>query len=178
MLAIHQDIQEKVLDEVLQVKADEESVQLYHLPNLNYLERIIKETLRLFPVVPFLLRRAEGDIDLGEFTIQKDCSIAINIFHLHRNEKYWPNALKFDPDRFLPERAAKIEPGSFIPFSHGPRNCIGMKFAMMEMKTILATVIRRYRLFSSYKNLEQIELDSSIFLKPRHGYKLTLELRN
>ncbi|XP_050299939.1 cytochrome P450 4C1-like [Anthonomus grandis grandis] len=178
MLAIHQDIQERVFGEILEVVGDEESVQLYHLPNLNYLERIIKETLRLFPIVPFLLRRTEGNIDIGDYTIQKDCPIIINTLHLHRTEKYWPNSLKFDPDRFLPERAAKIVPGSFIPFSYGPRNCIGMKFSIMEMKTILTTVIKRYRLLTSYKSVEEIELDSTLLLRPRDGYKLSFELRN
>ncbi|XP_050300138.1 cytochrome P450 4C1-like [Anthonomus grandis grandis] len=177
MLGLHQDIQENVLREILEVVGEEGSVQLSHLPNLKYLERVIKETLRLFPNGPFLVRTAQEDIDLGDCTIQKGCSIVLGVLRSHRNEKYWPDSLKFDPDRFLPEKAAKILPGCFIPFSYGPRNCIGMKYAMMAMKTLLATVIRRYKLFTSYKSVKDIELKSNMVLRPKDGYKLTFELR-
>ncbi|XP_019773542.2 cytochrome P450 4C1 isoform X1 [Dendroctonus ponderosae] len=177
MLAMHEDIQEKVLAEILDVVGPTESVGLDHLPQLKYLERVIKETMRLFPIAAILVRKAEENIDIGDHIILKDCSIVFGILNVHRNEKYWPQPNKFDPDRFLPENASAIQPGSYLPFSYGPRNCIGPKYAMMDMKALLATVLRKYRVVTSYKRIEDIEVKMNLLLRPRDGYKVAFELR-
>ncbi|XP_066148760.1 cytochrome P450 4C1-like isoform X2 [Euwallacea fornicatus] len=177
MMGLHQNIQNEVLNEILEVVGPTESINLTHLPQLKLLERVIKETLRLFPVGGFFVRTAEQDIDLGICTILKGCSIVFGVLNLHRNEKYYPDPYKFDPDRFLPEEIAKRPPGAFVPFSYGPRNCIGMKYAIMAMKTVLANVLRKYRVFTSYQSVEAIELKTNLVLRPRHGYKVSFELR-
>nr|ALD15915.1 cytochrome P450 [Dendroctonus armandi] len=177
VLAIHQDIQEKVLAEILDVVGPNASVRLEHLTQLKYLERAIKETMRLFPIGPLLVRKAEKNINIGDHVIQKNCSILFGVLSVHRNAKYWPQPNKFDPDRFLPENASKIQPGSYIPFSHGPRNCIGLKYAMMSMKAILATVLRKYRVVTSYQTIDDLEVKMNLLLRPQHGYKVAVELR-
>ncbi|XP_066257685.1 cytochrome P450 4C1-like [Euwallacea similis] len=177
MMGLHQNIQNEVLNEILEVVGPTERINLTHLSRLKVLERVIKETLRLFPVSGFFVRTAEEDIDLGTCTVLKGCSIVFGVFNLHRNEKYYPDPYKFNPDRFLPEETAKRPPAAFIPFSYGPRNCIGMKYAMMAMKTVVATVLRKYRVSTSYQNVEAIELKTNLVLRPRDGYKVSFELR-
>ncbi|XP_076256786.1 cytochrome P450 4C1-like isoform X2 [Rhynchophorus ferrugineus] len=177
LLGMHQDIQEKVLAEILEVVGPERNVCVDDLPHLKFLERVIKETLRVFPVGPILARTLDGDINVGDHVLSKGGSICFGVLRLHRSEKYWPNALKFDPDRFLPENAAKIKPGSYVPFSYGPRNCLGLRYAMMTMKVILATILRRYKVFTDYKSIEEIDIKCSVMTRPINGYKLYYESR-
>ncbi|XP_046737923.1 uncharacterized protein LOC124406532 [Diprion similis] len=148
MLASHQNIQEKVYEELCEIYGDEDggelSITAENLSRMVYLERVIKETLRLFPVAPFIVRKVTEDLNLGERTLPKGSTVALNILETHRSEENWLDPLKFDPDRFLPENFAKQHPYSFIPFSGGSRNCIGHKYAMLLMKTLTATILRRY----------------------------------
>ncbi|XP_046595317.1 cytochrome P450 4C1 isoform X2 [Neodiprion lecontei] len=152
MLVSHQDIQEKIYQELCDIFGenvshdDSEELQftMDHLARMTYMERVIKETMRLFPGAPIIGREATDDFELGQCTVRKGTSVMLNIFGVHRNEKYWPDPLKFDPDRFLPERFATQEPYSYLPFSGGRRNCIASKYAMILMKTITATILWKY----------------------------------
>ncbi|XP_046429413.1 cytochrome P450 4C1-like isoform X2 [Neodiprion fabricii] len=152
MLASHQDIQEKIYQElcdifeenVLEDDNEELHITMDALVKMTYTERVIKETMRLFPGAPIIGRETTDDLKLGQLTVPKGTSVMLNIFGVHRSEKYWPDPLKFDPDRFLPERFATQEPYSYLPFSGGRRNCIGSKYAMIFMKTITATILWKY----------------------------------
>ena len=93
--------------------------------NLKYLECCIKESFRLFPSVPFIERQSAEDFDLNGYTIPAGVSVSLQIYALHRNEECFPDALEFKPERFLPDEADGRHPFAFVPFSAGPRNCIG-----------------------------------------------------
>ncbi|XP_033217287.1 cytochrome P450 4C1-like isoform X2 [Belonocnema kinseyi] len=182
MLALHPDIQAKAYDEIYNnFGSDDPEVSpldYKDLLKLEYLERVIKETLRLFPVSPILLRKITEDLNIGAYTIPKGCSAALSIFVLHRDEKYWPNPLKFDPDRFLPEEVDKRHPFSFIPFSGGPRNCIGLLFAMMSMKVILTTILRKYVIKTdNIVPVKDIKLKILVLLKPVKPLAIRIEKR-
>ncbi|CAH1400976.1 unnamed protein product [Nezara viridula] len=173
LLSKHPTIQEEVLREIESV-IGEEKFTLSNLQQLKYLERVIKESLRILPVGPFMQRAAEKDIKLRSgYVLPAGCTIIMMIYALHRNPEYFPNPEQFDPDRFLPENCLNRHPYAYLPFSAGPRNCIGQKFALLEMKAIIAATIRRYKLLPS----EDIKPVIHIILRSANGINLILERR-
>lgn len=92
---------------------------------MTYLELVIKEILRLFPIAPFILRELTENLQLHDSILPKGCHALLSIINLHRDPEKWKDPLKFDPDRFLPENMAGMHPFSYIPFSAGVRSCPG-----------------------------------------------------
>ncbi|XP_046828217.1 cytochrome P450 4C1-like isoform X1 [Vespa crabro] len=181
MLASFPEIQNKVYEELNQIYCsdDPKSIPMTYddIKSMKLLERVIKETLRLFPAVPIIARKVTQDIKVtSNWTIPKGCSAVFPIYDLHRSAKYWSRPLVFDPDRFLPERNFST---CFFPFSYSKRNCIGQHFAMLETATILATLIKRFR-FIIDKSVEIAEIDVklNITLKPTKPIRLKFENRN
>lgn len=127
MLAMHPDIQEQVVEELRDVMPDKTvDITRTELEKLHLLERCIKEALRLFPVVTLMARKCDMPFKLREYDITPGVSIVVGIHRLHRKERYWgPNAHLYNPDNFLPEKVVARHPYCFIPFSAGPRDCIG-----------------------------------------------------
>ncbi|KAI4473305.1 hypothetical protein M0804_015409 [Polistes exclamans] len=146
MLATFPDIQKKVYEELYDMYGSSDPVDvpftMEDTKKMKYLDRVIKETLRLFPVAPVFGRTLCSDIKLNENVIlPKNCQVFVSIFTLHRKDKYWTDPLKFNPDRFLP---GNYNPKCFLPFSFGKRGCIGQIFAMIEIKAIASAVLRKF----------------------------------
>ncbi|KAL5237900.1 hypothetical protein ACI65C_005310 [Semiaphis heraclei] len=146
------------------------------LSSLDYLERTIKEVLRLYPSVPFIGRQIYQPLTIGDHTILPGTSIFINVFALHRNEKHFENPDTFDPDRFLKENKNDLHPYAFIPFSAGMRNCIGQKFAMIVIKIAVATMIKSYRV-KSLDPEDKLGIVGEIVLNALNGINVTIEER-
>ncbi|GJQ83088.1 hypothetical protein Trydic_g20100 [Trypoxylus dichotomus] len=150
LLGIHQDIQEKAYKEVNEIFRDDlESLEFTDLNEFKYLERVLKESLRIYPSVATISRKASVDIKIEDYVIPKGTSVAMHILDIHRNPKYFANPEKFDPDRFLPENCKDRHPYAYIPFSAGPRNCIGQKFALMEEKILMSYILKNYKITST-----------------------------
>ncbi|KAK3913381.1 Cytochrome P450 4V2 [Frankliniella fusca] len=147
-LAIRQDIQDKVRDELSGVLGEGPGRAVEHpdLAHMQYTECVIKEVLRYFSVVPLFGRTVTEDLALPSgFTIPRGSQVAFWLPYTHRDPKWFPEPDKFDPDRFLPENSRGRHPFAFVPFSAGPRNCVGQRYAMMFMKTVVAAIVPRLR---------------------------------
>nr|XP_012214816.1 PREDICTED: cytochrome P450 4C1-like [Linepithema humile] len=182
MLANFPEVQEKAYKELSEIYGIEspKSVPIKYndLQHMNYLNRVIKETMRLFPAIPFIGRILTEDVKIGETILPKGADTIMSIFHMHRNKKHWSNPLMFDPDRFLPEKEGHCSK-YFMPFSNGRRNCIGQKYAMISMKVILITLIRTFE-FKVDKNIkiEDIELNTDIALCTVDPLKVKIQKRD
>ncbi|XP_048505977.1 cytochrome P450 4C1-like [Athalia rosae] len=172
MLGMHSKIQDKVRAELREV-LEENTLTAEDLPKLTYLEMVIKETLRLFPIGPIIARKLMGEVDMETCTLPEGCSVAIFAYQTHRDPRYWSNPDKFDPDRFLAENSVGRHPYAYIPFSGGLRGCIGQKYAMMCVKTIMANIVRRYRL-NCNGSLESLKLTTDISIRSIDGYKISI----
>lgn len=156
--------------------ADEEVTQ-DHLSQLNYLTMVLNETLRLFPITPFIGREVQEDIQLDEYTLPKGATLVIPIFKLHRQEAIWgPEAELFNPDNFLPEKVASRHPYAWIPFSGGQRNCIGMKYSLLAMKIMLCHLLRNYKFTTSLK-YSDLKFKMALDLKIVNKHMLSIEKR-
>ncbi|XP_014642399.1 PREDICTED: docosahexaenoic acid omega-hydroxylase CYP4F3 isoform X2 [Ceratotherium simum simum] len=147
-LAKHPEYQEHCRQEVQELLRDREpkEIEWEDLAQLPFLTMCIKESLRLHPPVAVISRRCTQDIVLPDGrVIPKGVICLISIFGTHHNPSVWPDPEVYDPFRFDPENIKERSPLAFIPFSAGPRNCIGQTFAMTEMKVVLALTLLRFR---------------------------------
>merc|ERR1719348_1722437 len=152
-------IQEKCRAELSEIfQGSDRAATSQDLAGMKYLEACIKESLRLFQSVPFISRVTGEDIEVHGCRIPRGTNVILAKFLLHRNPKTFPEPDKFDPGRFLVDSEEnRRHPYSYVPFSAGPRNCIGQKFATMEEKVVISSVLRKFRLNTSRK-VEDIPL--------------------
>lgn len=162
-LAKNSEFQDKLFEEVSQADIDDYQ-QLNELP---YLDAVIKESLRLYPPAITLMRvcskcKLGGSIPLDDRTI-----VQIPIFSIHRDPDNFENPDTFNPDRFLPPYVDKIKPYTYLPFGGGPRICVGMRFALVNAKLALATLIKNFRIYRTDETpLQPIFKPISFLLNP------------
>ncbi len=121
--------------------------QVEDLPNLPYLEMVVKESLRLLPSVWAYARQAQRNLVIEGYAIKKGQTITIGHIAMGRNPKYYDNPMEFRPERWTREFERSLPRGAYVPFAGGPRVCLGKQFAMMEMRMILATSNASNRIF-------------------------------
>ncbi|XP_033230131.1 cytochrome P450 4C1-like [Belonocnema kinseyi] len=166
LLAEHKDIQKHARNEVDEVLRESNGkMGMAEIQRFSYLERCIKEALRLYPSVPFVARTIRQDLQLKNFVAPAGTSVQLYIYDLHRDPSFWPNPHKFDPDRFLPDRIQGRHPYSYIPFSAGARNCIGQKFALMELKALIAHILHNFEL-EAIDLANEINLLTDVVIRP------------
>lgn len=174
LLAIHSEWQERAREEVLNLfgthHPDAEA-----LNQLKVVGMILYESLRLYPPAIGVFREASKDMKLGDTLIPGGTTFLVPILPLHVDPAFWgPNAHDFDPQRFEDGvlKACK-HPMAYLPFSTGPRNCVGQNFAMMEAKIVICMVLQRFRFHLSpgYKHAPTVVLT----LQPEHGMQIILE---
>lgn len=176
-LGNYPEIQEKVHEEIDSIfHGEDRPILPEDIAQLSYVERVMKESMRMYSVVPYIMRLLEEDIELEGRIIPAGVSVAIHITNLHKDPEQFPDPYRFDPDRFLPENIAKRSPYAHIPFSAGPRNCIGQKFAARNNKTLLAAILRKYKVKSKLRP-EEMKFYGDVVLKPQEGMFISLEPR-
>lgn len=179
IFGLYPEIQERVYKEVMDQIGPDRPINKEDLHELKYLERVIKETMRVFPVAPVIVRKITEDLDIGGgVVLPTGSSVVLAIYILHFDPKHWEDPWTFDPDRFSPERTAGRDLYAYCPFSAGPRNCIGARYAMMAMKVAIATVVRKYKSFTDYKSLREIRVQQDLIIKPADGFKVRIEERH
>ncbi|PZC76747.1 hypothetical protein B5X24_HaOG200076 [Helicoverpa armigera] len=169
-LSKHRDIQEKIYEELQTIFGSEmERDPTYtELNQMKYLELVLKESMRLFPPVPLIERKIMRDCEIGDMKLVKGTSVLINIYQIHRQPDMFENPLEFRPERF--EKPLK-NPFSWIPFSAGPRNCIGQKFAMLELKITISEIVKNFYILPAS---QEPELSADIVLRSKNGVHIKL----
>ncbi|XP_059195145.1 cytochrome P450 4B1 isoform X2 [Centropristis striata] len=147
VMACHPEHQKLCREEILQVLDGKDTMEWEDLSKIPYTTMCIKESLRLYPPVPGISRITTKPMTFFDGrTLPAGSHVGMSVFALHRNATVWENPDVFDPLRFLPENVSKRSPHAFVPFSAGPRNCIGQNFAMNELKVATAMTLKKYKL--------------------------------
>ncbi|XP_064650262.1 cytochrome P450 4F2-like [Lineus longissimus] len=174
-LAEHQDFQETCRREIREILKDRDSdeIQFDDLPKLTHVIMGIKETLRYFGTVPMISRKLTRDIQVGDHLLPSGVDVNIMLFLIHRHPSVWEKPDEFIPERFSADNAVNRDPFAFVPFSAGPRNCIGQNFAMNLMKVTLARILNRY--IVTYDATHPIVKVPEAVLRTKSGLWLKLE---
>ncbi len=145
------------------------------LPRLRYTEMVLAEALRLYPPAWAMGRRARHDFRLGEFFLPARTTVLMSQFVTHRDARFFPDPLRFDPERFTAEAKARRARFTYFPFGAGVRQCIGESFAWMEGVLLLATLAQSWKL--ALVSEHPIEPEPLITLRPKFGMKMRVEAR-
>ncbi|KAF0037117.1 hypothetical protein F2P81_009991 [Scophthalmus maximus] len=120
------------------------SVQYEALMQMEYLDAVVNESLRLYPPIARIDRVAKETIKIKDITILKDMVVLVPVYALHHDPELWPEPEEFKPERFSKENKQSITPYTYLPFGVGPRNCLGMRFALVILKLGLVEVLQNY----------------------------------
>lgn len=148
LISRHPEVQQKIIEEIKEVLGTDKDrpVTLRDLGELKYLECVIKESLRLYPPVPIIGRHFTEDVVIRGNKIPAGTNYTVGIYVTLRDPMYFSEPEKFKPERFLDDSMNKMNAYAYIPFSAGPRNCIGQKFAILEMKSTISKILRHFEL--------------------------------
>ncbi|KYM95130.1 PREDICTED: cytochrome P450 9e2-like [Cyphomyrmex costatus] len=174
-LASYPKVQEKLRKEVISVLNKYDGVITYEaLKDMTYMDQVINESMRVIPTLGFLNKVCTEETDLKGFDglvchVERGTHILIPISGLQEDPQYWEDPKKFDPDRFGPDRKHSIEKFTFLPFGEGPRICVGMRMAQLQIKACLATFLTKYSIELSPKTQLPLKFVASTFLALAEG---------
>ncbi len=146
------------------------------VPRLRYVEMVLAESMRLYPPAWAMGRYARADFQLGEFFLPAKTTVLMSQYITHRDPRFFPNPLRFDPERFTPEAKSRRTKLTYFPFGAGVRQCIGESFACMEGVLLLATIAQKWKL--SLVPGHRVEPEPLITLRPKYGMRMRVESRN
>jgi cytochrome P450 len=174
LLAQHPDVEARLVSELQSVLGGR-APDAADLSRLPYTERVVLESLRLYPPVWGVTRIALRDCEIGEYHVPAGASVAICQYAMHRDPRYFDDPLTFDPDRWDGDLAKRLPRYAYCPFGGGARLCIGKAFGMMEAMLVLATVAQQFRL--ALVPDHPVTPWPSLTLRPRHGIQVVLARR-
>ena len=175
LLGQHPEVEATLLDELTRVLngAPATAADLARLP---FLKQVVQESMRLYPPVWGLSRHAEQDAEFGGYRIPKDAYVVVMPYTLHRHPDWWENPETFDPGRFSPARSEGRHSYAYLPFSAGPRACIGIGMSMLEVQLVLAQLLPQFkvRTVPGHPVIPQ----PSVTYRPRFGVRATASVRS
>ena len=145
------------------------------VPRLRYVEMVMAESMRLYPPAWAMGRYARNDFHLGEFFLPAKTTVLMSQYITHRDPRFFPDPLRFDPDRFTPEAKSRRTKFTYVPFGAGVRQCIGESFAWMEGVLLLATLGQKWKL--KLVPGHTVEPEPLITLRPKYGLRMLVEAR-
>nr|XP_019964488.1 PREDICTED: cytochrome P450 3A27-like [Paralichthys olivaceus] len=177
-LALNPAAMRRLQEEIDATFPNKGSVQCEPLMQMDYLDCVVNESLRLYPPSARIDREAKETVAVKGITIPKGMVVMIPVYALHRDPELWPEPEEFRPDRFSKENKQNIHPYAFLPFGIGPRNCMGMRFAMLMVKLALVEVLQNYS-FSVCEETEiPLQMDPQGLVGPLNPIKLKLVSRS
>lgn len=174
-LSMHPECQGKLVKEI---EGSSSSLDIESITKLDYLDRVVKESLRLAPPIFLIGRETIEDFEISPgCVIPKQTSLAVNVFVLHRRKDlYGDTCDTFDPDNFLPEKVSQRHPQSFLPFSAGRRNCIGYRFAINFIKIVLISLLKNFQ-FTTDSKMEDLQFKYGMTLKLTEDHLVSIRKR-
>ncbi|KAL3866302.1 hypothetical protein ACJMK2_043609 [Sinanodonta woodiana] len=173
-LAVNQDVQDKLISEI-DKELGKKQPTYENVFKLQYLDMVVSETLRVYPPATRFNREASADTEVCGVKIPKGLDVTVVVSAVHYDPEFWPNPHKFDPERFSPENKGNIKPFTFLPFGAGPRNCIGMRLALLEAKMAIVEMLQNFRFVTAPETEIPPKLDKGALTKPANGVYLKLE---
>ncbi|XP_043831281.1 cytochrome P450 3A21-like [Dromiciops gliroides] len=173
-LATHPEIQKKLHEEIEHNLPNKAAPTYDTIFQMEYLDMVVNETLRLFPQGGRIERVCQKTTEINGVTIPKGTVMMVPVYVLHHDPEYWSEPEEFRPERFDEEGRKSIDPYVFLPFGAGPRNCIGMRFALLTMKTILVMLLQNFTLEPCKETPIPLELDTKGFMQPKKPIILKL----
>ncbi|XP_038202452.2 cytochrome P450 3A11-like isoform X5 [Arvicola amphibius] len=162
LLATHPDIQKKLQEEIDVALPNKAPPSYDKVMEMEYLDMVLSETLRLYSISDRLERVCKQDMEMDGVFIPKGSVVMIPIFSLHRDPQYWSEPEEFRPERFSKENKGSINPYVYMPFGYGPRNCLGMRFALMNMKLALTKLLQNF----SFQPCKETQIPLKLHRKP------------
>jgi cytochrome P450 len=166
LLAQHPDIEQRLYAEIDEVLGGRVPT-VDDLPRLTYTRMVLDESLRFYSPAWQLMRRAVAEDEMGGYRIPANATIFWSTYVLHRHPDFWEHPEEFYPEHFLPEQVAKRPRNAYVPFSNGPRICVGQSFALTEMQLLLISIVQRYRLELVPEH--KVILEPLLTLRPANG---------
>lgn len=177
-LATNPDVMTRLQEEIDSTFPNKTPVQYEALMQMEYLDSVVNECLRLYPPAARLERTAKETVRINGITIPKDMIVMVPVYALHHDPELWPEPEEFRPDRFSKQNKQSINPYTYLPFGAGPRNCIGMRFALVMVKLALVEVLQHYS-FSVCEETEiPLTMDPASLVGPLNPIKLKLTTRS
>ncbi|XP_052610681.1 cytochrome P450 3A11-like [Peromyscus californicus insignis] len=167
LLATHPNIQKKVQEEIDETLPNKASPTYDKVMEMEYLDMVLSETLRLYTIVNRLFRACKQDVEIDGVFIPKGSLVMVPIYVLHRDPEYWPEPEEFHPEsRFSKENKGSINPYVYLPFGNGPRTCLGRRFALMNLKLALTKVLQNFSFQPCKETQIPMKLGRQILLQP------------
>ena len=176
LLGQNPEVEEKLIEELGRVLGGRSPTPA-DLPRLIYTDMVLRESMRLYPPVWVIGRRALEPFRLGNYELPAETNVLISQLILHRDSRYFPEPDRFDPDRWRPNdpRSVSLPRFAYLPFGGGPRVCIGAGFAMMEAVLLLATIAQKFQI--QIASGQKVKTQQSVTLRPKNGIQVKLKMR-